>query len=95
MLSRKVVRVWRAFSIEEIREAAFMREALEVAAVEKVARDHTPDQYAKLARNVRLQAMLVEDHDTAGFYQADEEFHALLMEFTGFPAWPPRWRRLR
>lgn len=73
------------FSIEEIREAAFMREALEVAAVEKVARDHTPEQYAKLARNVRLQAMLVEDHDTAGFYQADEEFHALLMEFTGFP----------
>lgn len=73
------------FSIEEIREAAFMREALEVAAVEKVARDHTAEQYAKLARNVRLQAMLVEDHDTAGFYQADEEFHALLMEFTGFP----------
>jgi DNA-binding GntR family transcriptional regulator len=73
------------FSIEDIREAAFMREALEVAAVEKVARDHTADQYAKLARNVRLQAMLVEDNDTAGFYLADEEFHALLMEFTGFP----------
>lgn len=73
------------FSIEEIREAAFMREALEVAAVEKVARDHTPEQYAKLARNVRLQAMLVEDSDSEGFYQADEEFHAMLMEFTGFP----------
>lgn len=73
------------FSIDEFREAAFMREALEVAAVEKVALEHTADQYAKLARNVRLQAMLVEDNDTAGFYQADEEFHALLMEFTGFP----------
>jgi GntR family transcriptional regulator, rspAB operon transcriptional repressor len=32
-----------------------------------------------------LQAMLVEDNDAEGFYQADEEFHALLMEFTGFP----------
>lgn len=72
------------FSIEEIREAAFMREALEVAAVEKVALDHTQEQYAKLARNVRLQAMLVEDNDSEGFYQADEDFHGLLMEFTGF-----------
>ena len=73
------------FSIEEIRESSFMREALECAAVIKVARERTDEQYAKLARNVRLQAMLVEDHDMVGFYQTDEDFHSLLMEFTGFP----------
>lgn len=73
------------FSMEEIKEAAFMREALELAAVAKVASERSEDQLAQLVRNIRLQQLLVEDGDTAGFYQADEAFHALLMEFTGFP----------
>jgi DNA-binding GntR family transcriptional regulator len=73
------------FSMEEIREASFLREALETAAVEKVTLQHTDEQLAKLTRNVRLQQLLVEDGDFAGFYTADEEFHALIMEFTGFP----------
>lgn len=72
------------FSISEIREGAFLREALELATVAKVTRDLTEDQRRRLNRNMRLQALLVEDDDTAGFYQADEEFHSLLMEFTGY-----------
>ncbi|WP_051927539.1 GntR family transcriptional regulator [Ruegeria halocynthiae] len=72
------------FSMSEIREGAFLREALELATVAKVARDLTDDQGKKLSRNMRLQELLIEDEDIAGFYQADEEFHALLMEFTGF-----------
>ncbi len=72
------------FSIEEIREGAFVREALELSAVEKVARDLTEEQRKRLHRNLRLQDLLIEDEDTAGFYQADEEFHHLLMSFTGF-----------
>jgi DNA-binding GntR family transcriptional regulator len=73
------------FSMDEIREAAFMRAALEIAAVGKVAMERTAEQLAQLTRNVRLQQLLAEDRDQAGFYEADEEFHALLMEFTGFP----------
>ncbi|SLN38567.1 GntR family transcriptional regulator [Ruegeria meonggei] len=72
------------FSMSEIREGAFLRQALELATVAKVARDLTEDQQKKLSRNMRLQELLIEDEDIAGFYQADEEFHALLMEFTGF-----------
>ncbi len=72
-------------SLDEIREAAFTREALEMAAAEKVAREHTEDQLAQLTRNVRLQRLLVEDHDFTGFYEADEAFHARIMEFTGYP----------
>lgn len=76
------------FSMDEIREGVFLREALEVATVAKVARDITEDQLKKLSRNMRLQELLVDDDDTAGFYQADEEFHHLLMEFTGFQRLP-------
>jgi GntR family transcriptional regulator, rspAB operon transcriptional repressor len=84
VIPQSATRVSR-FSMEEISEAAFMREALELAAVAKVACERTDDQLAQLLRNIRLQQLLVEDGDTDGFYQADEAFHALLMEFTGFP----------
>ncbi len=72
------------FSMDEIREGVFLREALELATVAKVARDITDDQRKRLSRNMRLQELLIEDEDIPGFYQADEEFHGLLMEFTGF-----------
>ncbi|MEC8039236.1 MAG: GntR family transcriptional regulator [Pseudomonadota bacterium] len=76
------------FSMDEIREGVFLREALEVATIAKVARDITEDQLKKLSRNMRLQELLVEDDDITGFYQADEEFHQMLMEFTGFQRLP-------
>lgn len=72
------------FSMDEIREGVFLREALELATVAKVARDLTDDQRKQLSRNMRLQELLIEDDDIPGFYQADEDFHGLLMEFTGF-----------
>lgn len=74
-----------SFSMEEIREACFLREALETTAAEKVALQRTEEQLTRLTRNVRLQQLLVEDGDFSGFYTADEEFHELIMEFTGFP----------
>lgn len=73
------------FSMEEISEAAFMREALELAVVAKVAVEHTPEQLAQLTRSIRLQQLLSEDGDSEGLYQEDEAFHALLMGMTGFP----------
>nr|WP_321250388.1 GntR family transcriptional regulator [uncultured Ruegeria sp.] len=76
------------FSMSEIREGVFLREALELATVAKVARDFSEDQRKRLSRNMRLQELLIEDEDIPGFYQADEEFHALLMAFTGFVRLP-------
>lgn len=72
------------FSMEEIREGAFLREALELAAVERVARTITEEQLILLRRNLRLQAALIEDGDTAGFYKTDAEMHELILGFTGF-----------
>ena len=72
------------FSLEEIREGAFLRQALELAAVELVARSVTEEQLVVLRRNLRLQVGLIEDHDVAGFYRADAEMHELILGFTGF-----------
>jgi len=76
------------FSMDEIREGVFLREALEMATVGKVTRDVTDDQLKRLGRNMRLQELLIEDDDITGFYQADEEFHQMLMEFTGYQRLP-------
>lgn len=72
------------FSMEEIREGAFLREAIEVAAIERVAATITDDQLTQLRRNVTVQAALVADGDIPGFYQLDAAMHEMLLSFTGF-----------
>lgn len=72
------------FSMEEIYEGAFLREALELAAVAKVARERSEEQFVQLTRNLRLQKLLLEDEDFAGFYQEDDEMHRMIMRFTGY-----------
>lgn len=72
------------FSMDDIREGAFLREALEVAAVEHLARIITGEQIAKLQRNLRIQSIHLEDGDTAGFYELDGELHRMLLDFTGY-----------
>ncbi|MGR3343475.1 MAG: GntR family transcriptional regulator [Paracoccaceae bacterium] len=72
------------FSMDEIREGAFLREALEIAAVEQVAKTVTEAQLVLLRRNLRVQQALVEDNDIDGFYKKDGEMHDLIMSFTGY-----------
>ena len=71
-------------SLAEVREGAFLREALELAAVERVAQVVTDDQLVQLRRNLRLQEALMQDHDSAGFYQTNALMHELILSFTGF-----------
>jgi GntR family transcriptional regulator, rspAB operon transcriptional repressor len=72
------------FSMPEIREGAFLREAIEVAAIERVASVITDDQLMQLRRNITVQAALIADGDTGGFYAQDGAMHELLLSFTGF-----------
>ncbi|WP_421779088.1 GntR family transcriptional regulator [Hoeflea sp.] len=72
------------FSMDEIREGAFLREALELAAVEIVAKTITDDQLVLLRRNLRIQEALMQDGDISGFYQMDARMHELIMSFTNF-----------
>jgi DNA-binding GntR family transcriptional regulator len=73
------------FSMQEIREGAFLREAIEVAAIEQVARQISDAQLLLLRRNLTVQAALVGDGDIPGFYAMDAAMHELLLSFTGFP----------
>ncbi|WP_417605258.1 GntR family transcriptional regulator [Primorskyibacter flagellatus] len=73
------------FSMAGLREDSFLREAVEVAAVARVAEIRTAEQLKQLSRNLRLQTLLVEDEDFQGFFEADLTFHELILGFTGFP----------
>lgn len=72
------------FSMAEIREGAFLREAIEVAAIERVAETITEDQLTQLRRNLTVQAALIADGDVPGFYQMDAAMHELILSYTGF-----------
>lgn len=72
------------FDMGEIREGAFLREAIETAAVERLAPVITEEQLVQLRRNIRVQEALIADQDFAGFYRQDAEMHALILSFTGF-----------
>jgi DNA-binding GntR family transcriptional regulator len=72
------------FSMAEIREGAFMREAIELQAVERVARIATAEDIQRLRRSLRVQEALVADRDYAGFYAEDARFHEAILTMTGF-----------
>ena len=72
------------FSMDEIREGAFLREAIEVAAAARVARTITGAELALLHRNLEAQAALIAAGDIPGFYLADAAMHELILSFTGF-----------
>jgi DNA-binding GntR family transcriptional regulator len=71
-------------SMSEIREGAFLREAIELAAVERVAPAITDDQLAQLRLNIAVQVALVDHADIPAFYAQDAAMHELILSFTGF-----------
>lgn len=75
-------------SMTDIREGAFIREAIEVAAAELVAPIITEDQLRELRRNVRMQEALVADGDAQGFMALDGQMHEMMLSFTGYPRLP-------
>ena len=71
-------------AMAEIREGAFIREALELAAIEHVAGGVTDEQVGLLRRNLRIQRVMLDEGDRAGFYEHDAQMHELLLSFTGY-----------
>ena len=70
-------------SMDEVREGAFLREALELAAIEEVARTTSEEQLVPLRRILRLQEALVADRDLLAFHDADAQFHETILGLTG------------
>jgi len=71
-------------SLSEIREGAFLREAIELAAIEHLAPCITDEQVQALRRTLAMQAALAEEGDADGFYALDAQMHGMLLDFTGF-----------
>ncbi len=66
-------------------EAIAIRRALEEATVRYAAEQATGSQVARLRANLELQREMQEAGNFDGFHDADEEFHALLAEISGYP----------
>ncbi|PTM41071.1 GntR family transcriptional regulator [Bosea sp. 124] len=70
---------------EAIPEAVFIRQALECATVELVARIGTEQAIAKLDATIARQHEALEAGDQEGFHLADEAFHETLATLAGYP----------
>lgn len=72
-------------SEHQIRGAQFLREALEVAVVERLCNDGLPpDSLEKIEDVLARQRAAVAAGEKLEFQQLDDRFHALLAEATGF-----------
>jgi DNA-binding GntR family transcriptional regulator len=70
----------------KIREAQYLREALEVATVKRLISDGIPDASQEaLAQNLKAQRQAVANTARPAFHKLDDEFHFLLAKATGFP----------
>ena len=72
------------FSLQDIIEGAFLREAIELACIEILASKISEQQLKDLNRNLKLQKVLADTDDYQGFYQLDAEMHGMIMDFTGY-----------
>ena len=72
------------FSLQDIKEGAFLREAIELACIEILASNISEQQLMDLNRNLKLQKVLAESDDYQGFYQLDAKMHGMIMDFTGY-----------
>ncbi len=78
--------------MHDLPEAIVIRRALEEAAV-RYAADHASAQDIQaITDNLAQQQQMADSGDVAGFFEADEEFHALLASASGFPG---LWRQVQ
>lgn len=70
--------------ISDTRENMFLRRALEVETVRRLAPHASASLIEQLARNIRYQKAAIEAQDLKGFHGFDLAFHALLQGQLGF-----------
>lgn len=71
-----------------VADAAFVREALECAAVRRAAERVKPGDADELAARLDRQQEAVDAHDATGFGELDSQLHRRLCELAGHPiAW--------
>jgi GntR family transcriptional regulator, rspAB operon transcriptional repressor len=78
--------------VQQLPEAIVIRRALEEAAARYAAEHATPRDMQNLADNISLQIRAAQAMDIYGFFDADDEFHALLAAASGYPG---LWRQVQ
>lgn len=68
----------RLISAREVRNARFLREAIEVAVIRKAAAEAAPEQTQGLRRIIEDQRAVARKGDNVGFLRLDEAFHQAL-----------------
>lgn len=81
-------------STDAIREDAFFREALEIAAVRHAAQHRSDETMARLTRNIEMQKLLVADVDSEDFFRTDTAMHDIIMSVANMPRLPATVRTL-
>lgn len=81
-------------SMTAIREDAFLREALEVAAARHAALHRSEETLARLTRNIEMQKLLIIDVDTEDFFHTDIALHETIMATTEVSRLPATVRTL-
>lgn len=71
--------------IGAIPEAVFIRQALECATVDVLARIATPEDIARIDETIARQHEALEAGDQPGFHVADEDFHEAIALAAGHP----------
>jgi len=75
--------------VDALEETMLVRTALELAIIVKAAERATPEGLARIRKILKAQAACIKNNDKAGFHQTDEDFHAALVELSGFTGvWP-------
>lgn len=67
-------------SMKEIREDAFLREALEVSAAEFAAEQRTDELVQSLKASIETQTTYFENGNSIAFFRTDQAFHNLLLD---------------
>lgn len=80
-LPRKGIQVTQ-FDLQDLNEIFELRKALELMAIEKVARTITRDQLQGIESVLNEQRSCAEGNDFMGFLSHDRDFHTLLSELT-------------
>lgn len=82
----------RRIDLDDVIEAQFIREALEVAAVRRAAEHGATDGLERLRRRIEEQREAATSSDVGRFFAADVGLHNIVFELAGYPG---VWKRLR
>jgi DNA-binding GntR family transcriptional regulator len=74
-----------AISPQAVRDAQFVREALECAAIRRAAELAGDDDVARLEENLQAQDRARASNDLDAFYMLDDAFHRGLCDLSGYP----------